>query len=138
MTEWLKPVVDGFRNYIDNHFAEISLGVKPEEMFRDKAELLQLIPSRLINDLALGLIGALPGESVMVLFAPASVALRLFRANEEYNPADQSHGARNGRQRYIVCLVTSGVNRAQVHDFFFRRVRKASPRKANQPKRDED
>ena len=42
MTGWLKPVADGFRNYIDEQFAEISLGVAPEEMFLDKAQLLSL------------------------------------------------------------------------------------------------
>ena len=42
MFDWLKPVVDGFRNYIDDQFAEISQGVAPEEMFLDKAQLLAL------------------------------------------------------------------------------------------------
>ena len=42
MFEWLKPVVDGFRNYTDDQFAEISQGVSPEELFLDKAQLLAL------------------------------------------------------------------------------------------------
>ncbi len=42
MTNWLKPVVDGFRNYTDENFAEISRGVAPEELFLDKAQLLTL------------------------------------------------------------------------------------------------
>ncbi len=42
MSDWLKPVVDGFRNYIDPQFAEISQGVSPEELFLDKAGLLSL------------------------------------------------------------------------------------------------
>ncbi len=42
MTNWLKPVVDGFRNYTDEKFAEISKGVAPEELFLDKAQLLTL------------------------------------------------------------------------------------------------
>jgi catalase-peroxidase len=42
MFEWLKPVVDGFRNYIDDGFAEISLGAAPEEFFLDKANLMTL------------------------------------------------------------------------------------------------
>ncbi len=42
MSEWLKPVVDGFRNYVDDQFAAISQGVSPEEMFLDKAQLLAL------------------------------------------------------------------------------------------------
>jgi catalase-peroxidase len=42
MSEWLKPVVDGFRNYVDDQFAAIAQGVSPEEMFLDKAQLLAL------------------------------------------------------------------------------------------------
>ena len=42
MSDWLKPVVDGFRNYTDDKFAEISKGVAPEELFLDKAQLLTL------------------------------------------------------------------------------------------------
>lgn len=40
--EWLKPVVDGFRNYISGDFSELSQGVAPEELFLDKANLLKL------------------------------------------------------------------------------------------------
>nr|WP_137827353.1 catalase/peroxidase HPI [Methylobacterium sp. L1A1] len=41
--EWLKPVVDGFRNYIDDRFAEITQGkVAPEQVFLDRANLLAL------------------------------------------------------------------------------------------------
>ena len=42
MFEWLKPVADGFRNYLDDRFDDISQGVSPEEMFLDKAKLLSL------------------------------------------------------------------------------------------------
>ena len=42
MFTWLKPVADGFRNYLDKGFDEISQGVAPEEMFLDKAQLLSL------------------------------------------------------------------------------------------------
>jgi catalase-peroxidase len=42
MFEWLKPVADGFRNYLDEGFEEIAHGVAPEEMFLDKARLLSL------------------------------------------------------------------------------------------------
>ena len=42
MTNWLKPVADGFRNYIDDQFAEISRGVAPEDVFLDKVQLLAL------------------------------------------------------------------------------------------------
>ncbi|KTT67104.1 catalase/peroxidase HPI [Sphingomonas sanguinis] len=41
--EWLKPVVDGFRNYVDDQFDAITQGrVAPEELFLDKAALLKL------------------------------------------------------------------------------------------------
>jgi catalase-peroxidase len=42
MFEWLKPVVDGFRNYVDDSFKQISHGVAPEEFFLDKANLMKL------------------------------------------------------------------------------------------------
>jgi catalase-peroxidase len=42
MFTWLKPVVDGFRNYVADDFQDISLGVSPEELFLDKANLLSL------------------------------------------------------------------------------------------------
>ena len=42
MFEWLKPIVDGFRNYVDADFKQISLGVAPEEFFLDKANLMKL------------------------------------------------------------------------------------------------
>ncbi len=42
MSDWLKPVVDGFRNYVDDQFADMATGVAPEEMFLDKAQLLAL------------------------------------------------------------------------------------------------
>ena len=42
MFNWLKPVVDGFRNYVDDQFEQIVQGVAPEELFLDKAQLLAL------------------------------------------------------------------------------------------------
>jgi len=42
MFTWLKPVVDGFRNYIDDQFGSMTHDVAPEEMFLDKAQLLAL------------------------------------------------------------------------------------------------
>ena len=42
MFTWLKPVADGFRNYLDQGFGEIAQRVSPEEMFLDKALLLSL------------------------------------------------------------------------------------------------
>ena len=41
--EWLRPVVDGFRNYTDEHFDAVTQGrVAPEQLFLDKAALLRL------------------------------------------------------------------------------------------------
>ena len=42
MFEWLRPVVDGFRNYVGDDFEQVSLGVSPEEFFLDKANLMKL------------------------------------------------------------------------------------------------
>ena len=43
MFDWLKPVVDGFRNYVDVDFDQITQGrVSPEQLFLDKANLLSL------------------------------------------------------------------------------------------------
>ncbi len=42
MFTWLKPVADGFRNYVDERFSEMAQGVAPEQMFLDKAQLLAL------------------------------------------------------------------------------------------------
>ncbi len=42
MFSWLKPVVDGFRNYVDEGFDQIAPNVAPEAMFLDKAHLLAL------------------------------------------------------------------------------------------------
>jgi len=42
MFTWLKPVVDGFRNYVDDQYGQIAQGVSPEDMFLDKAQLLAL------------------------------------------------------------------------------------------------
>ncbi|RSK43941.1 catalase/peroxidase HPI [Hymenobacter rigui] len=42
MFTWLKPVADGFRNYLDADFNKIAAKVAPEELFLDKAQLLNL------------------------------------------------------------------------------------------------
>ncbi len=42
MFEWLKPLVDGFRNYVSDDFALVAQGVSPEEMFLDRANLMTL------------------------------------------------------------------------------------------------
>ena len=42
MFEWLKPLVDGFRNYVSDDFAAVSQGVSSEEMFLDRANLMTL------------------------------------------------------------------------------------------------
>jgi len=40
--EWLKPVVDGFRNYVRDDLGTIAPGTAPEEFFLDKAHLMTL------------------------------------------------------------------------------------------------
>ena len=42
MFTWLKPVADGFRNYLDQDFNKMAQRVAPEDMFLDKAQLLSL------------------------------------------------------------------------------------------------
>ena len=42
MFDWLKPVADGFRNYLYDGFDAIAPGIAPEQMFLDKALLLSL------------------------------------------------------------------------------------------------
>ena len=41
--EWLRPVVDGFRNYVDPQFDAVNTGgLSPEQLFLDRADLLAL------------------------------------------------------------------------------------------------
>ena len=42
MFEWLRPIVDGFRNFVGDEFAQVSQGVAPEQFFLDKANLMTL------------------------------------------------------------------------------------------------
>ena len=42
MFGWLRPIVDGFRNFVEPDFKAISQGVAPEEFFLDKANLMKL------------------------------------------------------------------------------------------------
>jgi catalase-peroxidase len=42
MFEWLKPVADGFRNYVDDGFGQMARTVSPEELFLDKVNLMTL------------------------------------------------------------------------------------------------
>ena len=42
MFEWLRPVADGFRNFVSDRFAEFAPGVAPEATFLDKANLMTL------------------------------------------------------------------------------------------------
>ena len=42
MFDWLRPVADGFRNYLDDRFGDMAPDVSPEQMFLDKAHLLAL------------------------------------------------------------------------------------------------
>ncbi|WP_314372232.1 catalase/peroxidase HPI [Sphingomonas paucimobilis] len=68
--EWLKPVVDGFRNYVDDQFAEVTAGrVAPEELFLDKAALLKLsVPEWVVLTGGLRALGANWDESEAGLF----------------------------------------------------------------------
>ncbi|APX64901.1 hydroperoxidase [Sphingomonas sp. LK11] len=68
--EWLKPVVDGFRNYVDDHFTEVTAGrVAPEELFLDKAALLKLsAPEWVVLTGGLRALGANWDESEAGLF----------------------------------------------------------------------
>ena len=41
--EWLRPVVDGFRNYVDPNFDAVNVAdLSPEQLFLDRADLLAL------------------------------------------------------------------------------------------------
>lgn len=42
MFEWLRPVADGFRNYVSERFDQFAPGVAPEAAFLDKANLFTL------------------------------------------------------------------------------------------------
>ena len=42
MFTWLKPVVDGFRNYVDDEYGQIAPSLSPEELFLDRANLMTL------------------------------------------------------------------------------------------------
>jgi catalase-peroxidase len=59
MFNWLKPVADGFRNYLAGDFAEMSISVSPEEIFLDKADLLSLtVPEWVVLTGGLRVLGA--------------------------------------------------------------------------------
>jgi hypothetical protein len=58
--------------------------------------------------------------------------------HEEHNTANERQGARDGRQRNVVCLFAGSVNRADVNQLFPGRVSKASPRKTAQTERNQD
>jgi hypothetical protein len=69
---------------------------------------------------------------------PARRKLFLPACYQEYNAANECHCACDGRQRYIMCLVASSVNRSDVNDRFPGRVGKTSPRKTEQAKYNQD
>ena len=54
--------------------------------------------------------------------------------HEKYNAANERHRAHDGRQRNIVNLFASSVNRSDVDDLFPGRIRKPTPRKTEQAK----
>jgi catalase-peroxidase len=42
MFEWLRPIADGFRNYVGTEYQDVARGVAPEQVFLDRANLLTL------------------------------------------------------------------------------------------------
>jgi hypothetical protein len=60
--------------------------------------------------------------------------LCLSACHKEYHAANQRHGAKDGRQRNVVCLFASRVNWSDVDDLFPGRIRKPTPRKTEQAK----
>jgi hypothetical protein len=60
--------------------------------------------------------------------------LFLSACHEKYNAANERHRAHDGRQRNIVSLLASSVNRSDIDDLFPSRVRKPAPRKTEQTK----
>src|ERR1700674_478779 len=69
---------------------------------------------------------------------PAGGRLFLLTCYQQYNAADEGPRSRDGRQRYMVCLVASGVNGSDVKNLFPGRVRKTTPRKTEYAKRNQD
>ena len=61
-----------------------------------------------------------------------------FSGYEEYDAANKRRCACDGRQRYVVGLFASSMNRSNINDLFPGRVRKTSPRKSDQTKRNQD
>src|SRR5664279_331752 len=53
--------------------------------------------------------------------------LFLSACHEKYNAANERHRAHDGRQRNIVSLFASSVNRSDVDDLFPSRIRKPTP-----------
>ena len=64
--------------------------------------------------------------------------LFLSACDEKYNAANERHRAQDGRQRNIVSLLASGVNRSDVDDLFASRIRKPTPRETEQAKHDQN
>src|ERR1035441_1042232 len=54
--------------------------------------------------------------------------------HEKYNAANERDRAQDGRQRNIVSLLASSMNRSDVDDLFPGRIRKPTPRKTEQAK----
>ena len=67
-----------------------------------------------------------------------SQQLFLFPCYEKYDAANECYRACDGRQRYVVCLFAGSMNRSNVDDFFSSRIRKSSPRKAEQTNHNKD
>ena len=68
----------------------------------------------------------------------ATVKLVFLGCRQKHYAAYERNGSGDGGERDIVFLFASGVNWSDVHDFFCSRVRKASPRKTEQTRDDQN
>jgi hypothetical protein len=60
--------------------------------------------------------------------------LFLSACHEKHNATNERHRAHDGRQRNVVTLFASSVNRSDVDDLFPSGIRKPTPRKTGQAK----
>ena len=125
MFNWLKPLVDGFRNYTDDQFAHIAPAVAPEEMFLDKAHLLALtVPEWVALVGGLRVMGANHDGSARGVFTDRVGVLSndffrvLTSVDHEWKPADDEAMAfsivdrATGKQRFEAtrCDLVFGSN----------------------------
>jgi len=57
---------------------------------------------------------------------------------EKHNTANKRHCARDRRQRHVVCLFASGLDRSNVNNLFISRAGKPSPRQTKQARHNQD